>query len=361
MANEITIVEVQDLADAKMRKAMMRLVKEMEIAVEKTVAHASEPANFPLPDDPHSVERILSARFSELKPAQQQFAKAKMLERAKASKQARTKIVGDLAQVDLRSKSPIAEQVDRLAFPSELKTTLQSIKNLTEVHGQILNAQPAGLAPQQTLDKLEFRIHRVKCVDETGKDFNPFGDEPGSDEISLAGTTVDESGDTKQVSQFKVGDFDDGDVKTFSPPRRFTFFNLREGTEFPKSYFTTLVLAEKDQSGGLAEFVSKLFDKVKERVTAYLAAILGAEIGASGGPIGALIGAAVGFVVAKAFEFIKAAFADDIFPPKTISVAIKSFTQRFAGGRTDSPEVVTRFQGHNGTYDVTSDWRLFAD
>jgi hypothetical protein len=359
MAEEITVVEVQDLADAKMRKIMMRVVKEMEVAVEKTVAHHAEPANFPLPDDPNSVEQVLSARFTRLNPAQKQFAKTKMLSRTKASKESRKKILGDLAEVDLRSKSPVAEQVDRLAFPPALKTSLQSIKNMTQIHGQIVSVKPAGLVPQQTTDNLEFRIHRVKCVDETGKDFNPFGDEFGSDEISLAGTSVDENGDTKKVSEFKVGNFDDGDVKSFSPPRRFTFFNLREGTQFPKSYFVTLVLAEKDE-GGLSDFVNKLLEKIKERVIAYLAAALGGAIGASGGPVGALIGAAVGFIVGKVFEFIKSVFADDIFPPKTISVAIPSLTHRFAGGRTDSPEIVTRFVGHDGTYDITSDWRLFA-
>jgi hypothetical protein len=359
MADEITIGELADLADPKLRKIMMRVAKEMEVAVEKTVAHHAEPANFPLPGDPNSVEQIVSAGFSRLQPAQQQFAKAKLLNRAKASKQARRKILGDLAEIDLRSKSPVAEQVDRLAFPTELKTTTQAVKNLTKIN-QIVSLRPAGLVTQQTTDNLEFRIHRVKCVDETGKDFNPFGDEPGSDEISLAGTSVDESGDTKKVTEFKVADFDDGDVKTFSPPRRFTFFNLREGTEFPKSYFVTLVLAEKDQSGGLADFVNKLLEKIRERVIAYLAAAIGAAIGASGGVVGIVIGAAIGFVVGKVFEFINAVFSDDIFPPKTISVVIPSLTHRFVGGKTDSPEIVTRFVGHNGTYDVTSDWRLFA-
>jgi len=375
MADQITIAEVQELADPKIRKIMMRLVKEVEVAAEKVVAHQSAPNEFPLPADPTTAEQILTARFLNLKPAQQEFAKAKSLARIKASKQSRQKVLGNLAQIDLRSSRSVADQADRVAFPATLKTTRQELLNLTKTHGQIVSTGQPGIFPQpsqdssilqpgtpianQTTGKIEFRIHRVRCVDETGKDFNPFGDEPGSDDIALSGTSVDETGDTKKVSQFKVDEFDDGDVKTFSPPRRFTFFNLREGTEFPKSYFVTLVLAETD-TGGLAEFVNKLVDKIKDRVVAYLAASLGAAVGASGGPVGALIGAAVGFVVGKVFEFIKSLFADDIFPPKTVSVAVASLTQRFAGARTDSPEIVTRFTGHNGTYDVTTDWRLFS-
>ena len=100
--------------------------------------------------------------------------------------------------------------------------------------------------------KLELRIHKVRCDDET----NGFlGSEAGSDEIDLGGTTVDESGDTHKVSPFRVASFgDDGDQKVFSPPRRFTFFNLTEGTAFPKGYVATLVLAEID-SGGFNDFL----------------------------------------------------------------------------------------------------------
>jgi len=351
------MAEVTELADPKLRKIAMRVVKEMELTVQKIVAHKAEPANFPLPQDPDSVEQILQSRFQRLKPEQQQLAVAKIMPRIKATTAARSRGFGELAKVNLGSATPVAKQVADLPLPQDLKISLADLQKLTDLHGQIVQVSPGGLVLQQTTDKLEFRIHKVKCVDETGK--GRFG-ELGEDEISLGGTTVDESGDTKKVSEFKVGDFDDGDVKNFSPPRRFTLFSLREGTAFPKSYFVTLVLAEKDLSGGLADFLGRLLEKVKERVIAALAALIGATVGASGGPIGAAIGAVVGFVVGKVFEFLKSVFADDIFPPKTISVSVPSLTHRFTGGKTDSPEAIARFVGHNGTYDITYDWRLVA-
>ena len=145
------------------------------------------------------------------------------------------------------------------------------------------NAATPPAAAAQRLTKLELRIHKVRCDDET----NGFlGSEAGSDEIDLGGTTVDESGDTHKVSPFRVASFgSDGDQKVFSPPRRFTFFNLTEGTDFPKGYVATLVLAEID-SGGFNDFLKKLMEKVRERVIAYLTAAIGGAIGASGGPIG---------------------------------------------------------------------------
>lgn len=360
MSAEITMAEITDLADPKLRGIAMRIVKEMELAVQKTVAHKAEPANFPLPQDPNSVEQIVQSRFQKLHPAQQQLAVAKILPLVKANNAIRSKAFGNLAHVDLRSAIPVAKQAADLPFPEELKMSLATLQKIADVHGQVVQTNPGGVVVQPTTDKLELRIHKVRCVDETGKDFNPFGDEPGSDEISLGGTTVDESGDTEKVVEFKVGDFDDGDVKNFSPPRRFTSFDLREGTDFPKSYFVTFVLAEKDFGDGLGDFLNRLLEQVKQKVIAALAAVVGGTIGASGGPIGAAIGTVVGFVVGKVFEFFKSVFADDIFPPKTVSVAIPSLAHRFAGGQTDSLDVTTRFVGHDGTYDITYDWRMFA-
>jgi large-conductance mechanosensitive channel len=151
----------------------------------------------------------------------------------------------------------------------------------------------------------------------------------------------------------------DGAQKVFSPPRRFTFFDLTEGTAFPKGYVVTLVLAEID-SGGFNDFIKKLMEKVKERVIAALTAALGGAIGASGGPVGVIIGLAVGYVVGKVFELISNIWKDDVFPPVSVRTSIPSLTARWTGGRTDSPERTVTFKGHGGQYTVTYDWQLFA-
>ena len=172
---------------------------------------------------------------------------------------------------------------------------------------------------------------------------------------------MDESGDTHVIPKFRAGsDFDDGDVVNFSPLRSFTTFDLTEGTVFPKSYFVTLTLAEADEGGGLEEFLKKLLEKVREKVIAALTAALGNAIGASGGQVGAVIGLAVGYVVGKVFEVISAAWDDDIFDPVTVSVNIPSLNHRWPSGAADSPEAIATFRGHDGHYEVTYDWRVFA-
>jgi hypothetical protein len=208
----------------------------------------------------------------------------------------------------------------------------------------------------QTTNRLQLRIHKVKCLDETD---GFLGSEAGDDEIDLGGTTVDETGDTKKVTPFRVGSsFDDGEQVVFSPPRRFAMFNLTEGTAFPKSYFVTLVLAEVDM-GGLPDFLNQLLNWVKTKVVAALTAAIGGAIGASGGPIGAIIGAAVGAVVGLVFELFKSIWEDDVFKPATVSVSIPSLNARWSG-KTDSPEGSVTFSGHGGKYQLTYDWQLLA-
>lgn len=347
---DITMSQVADLADRRVREVAKRVLHTVLIASEKAVAMEAEPSVYKSPTDPSSLEQILLTRFRSLSADTRQAATVRVMRLAKAPAAERQKYFGDLVAIDLRSPHPVVEQVKTLPFPEKLKFPRTHLQGLS-VHGGLL---APGLVPMQTTGKLEFRIHKVRCVDETNPEF--WGD----DEIALGGTTVDETGDTKKVNQFTVrDDFDDGEQKVYSPPKQFTWFSLMEGTEWPKSYFVTLVLAEKDM-GGLADYLNKLVDAVKKEVISSLTTAIGAGIGASGGIVGAVIGAAVGWIVGKAIEWLKEWWSDDIFPPRTLSVSIPSLTHRWAGGVTDSPQGVARFIGHGGTYDVTYDWRLFS-
>jgi hypothetical protein len=202
---------------------------------------------------------------------------------------------------------------------------------------------------------LELRIHKVQCLDET----NGFlGSEWGEDEIYLGGTTVDETGDIKKVSSFKVGDFDDDDVKTYSPPKQFTTFSLREGTTWPKYYWVTLVLAEVDM-GGLNDFVNTLLKKIKDEAVSALAAATGVR-GLLGGAVGAATAAVVTFVLGKIVDWLTSWWNDEIFPPVTVSISIPSFNARWSSGQTDSPQHWIRWWGYGGEYKLWYDWRLFS-
>ncbi|KKL19670.1 hypothetical protein LCGC14_2463130, partial [marine sediment metagenome] len=221
--------------------------------------------------------------------------------------------------------------------------------------------------PQAVTDKLGLYIRRVKCVDETGSNsfFDLESERYGDDEIALAGTSVDETGDTKKNPEFRVGNsFNDGDTKWYSPHKQWNWFSMREGgSNWPKSYYLTFILAEKD-NGGLSEFLQKLWDKVGKQVTAAIAAAIGGAIGSSLGPLGTIIGAAVGYAVAKIVEWFIKMWKDDIFPPKTISCTVPSFGARWtkngSWGSTTSEFRNAHFYGHDGHYYIEYYWRLFS-
>ncbi|HYZ87349.1 MAG TPA: tachylectin-related carbohydrate-binding protein, partial [Bryobacteraceae bacterium] len=262
---------------------------------------------------------------------------------------------GDLAGVDPTKSVTIDAQAQALPFPPELELPGDYLTALSNPQSQV-PSHPVLLS-QQATDKLELRIHKVKCLDET----NGFlGSEAGADEIDLGGTTVDESGDTEKVDAFRVrSDFEDGVEQIYSPPKQFASFDLKEGTEFPKSYFVTLVLAEID-NGGLPDFLNDLLNWVKGKVEAALGAALGAAIGATGGPVGAIIGTAVGAVTGWVVGLLKSIWEDDIFAPATVSVEIPALSARWSGDETASPESVVTFEGHGGKYQLTFDWRMFG-
>jgi hypothetical protein len=191
----------------------------------------------------------------------------------------------------------------------------------------------------QFMKTLQLRLHRVDCLDETGSIL-----EWGSDEIYLGANTIDESGDTETIAIFKVGNFDDGDAKVYSPPRVFATFDVREGDAWPKSYFVNFLLSEVDW-GDTAEFLNSLTDKLKEWVTNY----------AQGK--GPLTGTIVGYALGKIVDWLKGWWGDDIFNPVTVTVELPSANSRWDGS-TISPRYVESFSGHDGRYQVVYDWRL---
>jgi hypothetical protein len=361
MVAVITNHQVGEIADPKLRKLLKRVVREMELSIEKVAANHAKPNEFPLSSDPNSTERILATRFNSLPQEFKGRSGAKVLSAINNSV-AHNRRFGDLEAVDLKVETPVGVQVRALSLPAQMKISNEEWRLMLKRNDNDDGGSGGGGGSTPTPSgpprpKLELRLHKAKCLDETG---GSFAERFGNDEIDLGGTAVDESGDTHVIPKFRVGsDFDDGDVVNFSPPRSFTTFDLTEGTVFPKSYFVTLALAEVDE-GGLAEFLNKLLEKVREKVIAALTAALGSAIGASGGPVGAIIGAAVGFVVGKVFEFIKTVWDDDIFNPVTVSVNIPSLNHRWPGNATDSPEAIATFVGHDGKYEVTYDWRIFA-
>ncbi|MEW2566437.1 hypothetical protein [Streptomyces sp. NPDC047070] len=357
---------VTDVPHAKVRDVTERVVQELILAADKVAAHHAEPAKYPLPADRAAAEHLFLRRFDTLGDDRKKKAGVTVLADLRTGA-VRSRRLGDLARVDLRSPASVDTQVKRLGFPERLRLPADGLRRppASLVPG-LLPDEPAPSRPTavpNALHRLELRIRRVKCLNGT------FA--WGSDEIRLAGTGVDGSGEPRQIRPFKVRGFDDGDVRLYDPPRRFHWFGLDEGTGHPKSYFVTLVLTE-DDGGGLAEYVDTLLELVRKKVTAHLAAAAAAgsaadpsggpsvapSVGFSGGPVGILVGMAVGTAVGRVFDELRGLYGDEAFKPVTVCAVVPALTGRWAGRPVTAPAVAD-FHGHGGHYRLTYDWRMY--
>jgi hypothetical protein len=345
--------ELADLRDPQLRRVADHIFRTAQIAAEKVVANHVDPGSYPLPADPKSFEQLFLKRFSRLKPAGQQAAVSKLLPRVRASEAERRRIYGDLARVDLRAAMPVDRQPAATISPL-LRIDPDDLQRLRlgSLAAASVARTPAAAARVATpvTDKLEFLISHVRCIGETGNGIEEILG--GADEIDLGGTTVDETGDTHRIAPFRVGEFEEGQFVRYNPLRRFTDFSLREGGEnWPKHYYVTLVLAEID-FGGVGDYIADLYDRIKDQVTTALAKLGSSLLGAIGEVIGNVLGRIIGWIID--------AFRDDIFPPRTLHLAVHSLTSRFQGGREESPQREVHFIGHEGEYSLAYRWRKFA-
>lgn len=237
---------------------------------------------------------------------------------------------------------------------------------LSEIWGQSWTGDPFSesgfddFEEQAVTNKLGFYVTRVKCVDETNPEWW------GSDEIAIGGNSVDETGDTQLIAERGLGGgYDDGDQKAFSPHWQFHWFNMTEGTQWPKQYVTVMTLAEKD-NGGFGSFLAKLWSYIRDAVKqAIEKAITGALSSYLGPLIASAIGKAVAWVVGKLVEWLISLFNDDIFPAYTASCRVPSYSARWyypngTWGSTTSGIRTAHFYGHGGHYAVDYYWRLYS-
>lgn len=402
MKLEPIIKDTVTLANSEFKKIANRVADTAILAAEKVTV---EP-NFKAEKD--SFESIMQQRLKTFDDAKIKNIQKLVIPLVKASQEVRTSIYGELGKIDIMKVKSVEDSVKKLdplkierkllglrVAPKNLNLSDAQIEkylknqseilnthNITSIDaitgggrlfgdiGQITddeNTELDDFQPQAVTDKLALYIRRVKCVDETGSNsfFDAESERYGDDEIALAGASVDETGDTKKIPEFRVGNsFNDGDTKWYSPHKKWHWFSMREGgNNWPKSYYLTFILAEKD-NGGLSDFLQELWKKVGDEVTAAVAAAVGGAIGSTFGPLGTAIGAAIGYAVAKVVEWFIRLWKDDIFPPKTISCTVPAFGARWSRngnwGYTTSETRNAHFYGHKGHYYIEYYWRLFS-
>jgi len=228
--------------------------------------------------------------------------------------------------------------------------------------GKIVWHVTSGTTDTMPASKLRFRIHRVKCLDETNPEW------PGGDEIDLGGVACSiNNGATTKIPAYRVSsDFDDGEQKVYNPPREFFTFDLKDIPGWPKQFTMTMALAEID-SGGFNDFLNKLLQSIRDKVVslivektgALVGAAFGTLIGSLGGIAGAIVGALVGWLVGELFDWLISLFGDDKFLPWTAQLDLPSVWHKW-GAYSDSHEESFWTKAHGGKYEVWFDWQLLA-
>jgi hypothetical protein len=359
------------LASPKLAYVIRRMGRAAALAVDKIAANSVDPEKYPLPEDRRSLERVLKRRFDALRPDQRQFAEARVGVRQGIARKPPSALTLRVLNVDPRSTTPVLDQAKRV--PRQLRLTKAERARLPMTIDSVVVTPPAvkesgyidvflgrrigdiTIQPTVRNTKLELRVSQVKCIDETN---GWFGTEVGSDEIYLAGDVISAQGSTS-IEEQKVGDFDDGDVKSFSPAKVWTSIDLLKDAQYPKVFVVVFVLAEKDM-GGLSDFMDKLVEALEDPVKDAIVEAIGAAVGGElAGPIGAAVGVAVGVILSYVIDALGEAWADDVFDPQTITFALESSTDRFSNGRLDSDNYLISFEGQGGEYSLTYSWRLY--
>ena len=81
------------------------------------------------------------------------------------------------------------------------------------------------------MTELHLNVSRVKAADETGSGITEWG----SDDIYVAAVTMDRRGVVNIVDEIRIGEFDDGDAKNFSPAKTLTSIRLNS-RHYPQAY-----------------------------------------------------------------------------------------------------------------------------
>ncbi|WP_236979251.1 hypothetical protein [Membranihabitans maritimus] len=108
-----------------------------------------------------------------------------------------------------------------------------------------------------------FRIRRVKCIDEMG---GKWREKFGNDEIKAAIFSADLRGSTVNSGRVDIyPDFDDGDVKTFNPPKEVVTLDLAgyEG-EAELGFSVILIESQIRRGDGLEKAWQKFVDYYEE-------------------------------------------------------------------------------------------------
>ena len=232
--------------DPKLNALANRAAKMLELAFQKAAAHDDRASKYPLPADTNSAEAQAYRLLKDLPLIRRRALKKQLMEGVEASASQRQQKFGDLANVDLKSRTSVMDQVRNLPVPASVRMTAQDIARARmSVEGFFLPVVTQALLLPFVPTTMLARITEIECVKPTKQL------EIGKDEISVSAVVIDDLGNVTAATPFDAGKFKKGERKPFR--HVVTSFNLAGGV-FPKS-FAVLYSVTEDDVLGLVEKV----------------------------------------------------------------------------------------------------------
>jgi hypothetical protein len=337
---DVTITRISELTSPELRAHADKIANAIIAAGCKAAAHEGDPTKYTLPPG-ESLERSFL-----------NYVRARPIERRKPGIDKCLPLVRDrqlrgFHGVDVAGAQPVMNTILAGVKIAPLVDKTNLVKRVLPV----LEAGKPGFRLQGALDRLQFRLTNVKCVDETD---GFAGSESGSDEISVGGMMIDAAGTSLPIPQVDMGDFvSDGVTKNVDI--LLGELDFRGGQGWPKKFQIVLVLIERD-NGGFPEFLNTLLGEVRKEIIKVLA-----DLGNAIAPIiGEAIAAAVGWILDKVFTWIKEIWEDDLFPPCPVGFNFASADDRWSGSNETAPLLIT-WTGHGGKYEVSFKARLVLE
>lgn len=351
--NDIIETPSIDLGDALLQEIATHVSRAVELAGFKATAHLHDPVAYPMPQDAGALENLILERVRTLGSQRRQQAMKQLDSFMRLPQVRRERRFLGVSGADLRSAKPMLAHPKVARLSQGLAIDREHLEHMASsvdrrAASDLAAAPHAAAAGAPEYDRLSVRLHEVKCVDET----NP---ESGHDKISLGCLSIDETGDVTKIDAFNVSDtFDDGDSKTYNPPRELAGFNIREGGDhWPKQYRVVIVLAERD-FGGFPEFLVNAAKKLKE----YILGLLDGAVGVVLGELASIVASLVAHAIEAVIRWLRELWQDDVFPAISDEVAMHSLDQHFATGTRTSSIRTRSTTAHGGKYRVRFDWHL---
>ena len=264
--------------EPELRPIAERALAVLELAAKKAIAHDAAPKEYPMPAGTGHLEQLMYARLKQRPADRRKKSAAQVMptlrpgapRRFPVSARRRRSISAPPSRSSTRSAAQPKKEFDpdRLLGPARQRRGRARIRAEDRdraVHGRRA-AHPQGRLP---------RARRTSGA---------------ATSSSSSGVSIDATGDTRQLSRFRVSsDFDSGEKVTYSPPKIFATFPFSSDNSitvngktktvgWPRTYYVTFLPAEIDH-GGFPDFATELYKKAKDLVTKYVAQAVGAYFG----------------------------------------------------------------------------------